>query len=205
MLQRGPGFKEFRLSRSFPPVTKGFKQFRYGPGRLAVRSIVLQELEELRYQLLGKNTTFVNMSGHAVWDGTNDNIHTKSNEDLGVNHLYDPWKNMTKFVKTVAASIRPMQNIFRKEHNGLLNREDFAEALSIRGALRSVITIQILSNQNFVSIEFATQQLMKTFCCEPLQIRDFSICFLPDHKKSRPQKLLNISSLRYHQKPARIY
>ena len=31
------------------------------------------------------------MTQHAAWDGTNDNIHSNSNEDLGYNHPYEPW------------------------------------------------------------------------------------------------------------------
>ena len=65
------------------------------------------------------------MTEHTIWDGTNDNIHTNNNEDLGFNHHCEPWKNMTKLVKTVTASIRAIQNIYRKKHQSPLNREDF--------------------------------------------------------------------------------
>ena len=135
------------------------------------------------------------MTQHAAWDGTNENIHSNSNEDLGLDHPYEPWKSLTKSIKTVTASIRPIQNIFRKENKRSLNSDDFAEALLKRGVLRNVITIQISSNQNFVSIEFGTKQMMETFCTEPLEIRSFTITFSPETKKSRKPKLLNISFL----------
>ena len=134
------------------------------------------------------------MTQHAAWDRTSENIHTNSNEVLGFDHPYEPWKSLTKCIKTVTASIRPIQNIFRKEHKQPLTRDDFAEALLKRGVLRNIVTIQISSNQNFVSIEFATKQMMETFCSEPLEIRSFTITFSLD-KKFRPPKLLNISFL----------
>ena len=91
--------------------------------------------------------------------------------------------------------MRPIQNIFRKDHKQPLTRDDFAEALFKRGVLRNIATIQISSNQNFVSIEFATKEMMETFCSRPLEIRSSTITFSLDNKKFRPLKLLNISFL----------
>ena len=125
------------------------------------------------------------MTQHAAWDGTNENIHSNSNEDLRFDHPYEPWKSLTKSIKTVTASIRPpIQNIFRKQNKHPLNSDDFAEALLKRGVLRNVITNQISSNQNFVSIEFGTKQMMETLCTKPLEIRSFTISFSPGTKKS---------------------
>lgn len=159
--QRGPAAKEPGPPAPTTLATKKPKHPGPGPGRPADGQIAPLQLEELRQHPLGKSATSANMPGQAVWDGTNENIHTNSNDDPGLNHPQEPWKNTTKCVKTVTASIRHLQTIFQKEHKRLLNREDFAEALSIRGALRSIITIQISSSENFVSIEFATQQLME--------------------------------------------
>ena len=135
------------------------------------------------------------MTRHAAWDGTNENLLSNNKEDLGFDHPCEPWKNLTKSIKTVTAPIRPLQNIFRKEHKRSLNTDDFAEALLKRGALRNVITIQISSNQNFISIEFGTKQMMENFCTEPLEIVSFTITFSPDTKKHWPPELLNISFL----------
>ena len=133
------------------------------------------------------------MTQHSAWDGTNENLYSNNNEDLGFDHPYEPWKNQAKSIKTVTASIRSLQTIYRKEYKRSLNTDDFDEALLKRGVLRNVITIQISSNQNFVSIEFGTKQMMETFCNEPLEIGSFTITFSPDTKKHRPPKLLNIS------------
>ena len=97
--------------------------------------------------------------------------------------------------------MRAMQNIYRKEHQCPLNREDFAKALSKRGVLRNIITIQISSNQNFVSIEFTTKQIVETFCCETLEIKDFTISFSPNITKPRLPRLLNISLLNIPPEP----
>ena len=88
-----------------------------------------------------------------------------------------------------------IQNIFMKEQKQLLDRNDLAKALSRPDSLRTIITIQSFSNKNFVFIEFGTQQLMGTFCQEPLRIRDFFIHFLHEQKKPRTQNILNISFL----------
>ena len=133
------------------------------------------------------------MTQHAAWDGTNENLYSNNNEDLGFDHPYEPWKNQAKSIKTVTASIRSLQTIYRKEYKRSLNTDDFDEALLKRGVLRNVITIQISSNQNFVSIEFGTKQMMETFCNEPLEIGSFTITFSPDTKKHGPPKLLNVS------------
>ena len=82
-----------------------------------------------------------------------------------------------------------------KEQKQLLDRNNLAKALSRPDILRTIITIQSFSNKNFVFIEFGTQQLMKTFCQEPLRIRDFFIHFLHEQKKPRTQNILNISFL----------
>ena len=82
-----------------------------------------------------------------------------------------------------------------KEQKQLLDRNNLAKALSRPDILRTIITIQSFSNKNFVFIEFGTQQLMETFCQEPLRIRDFFIHFLHEQKKPRTQNILNISFL----------
>ena len=56
------------------------------------------------------------MTQNTVWDGTNENIHSNSNEDLAFDHPYELSKNSTKQIKTVTTSIRSIQNIYRKEH-----------------------------------------------------------------------------------------
>ena len=66
------------------------------------------------------------MTQHIVWDGTNENIHSTSNEDLEFDHPYEPWKNLTKSVKTVTASIKSLQNVYKKEHKRTLTTDDFA-------------------------------------------------------------------------------
>ena len=91
--------------------------------------------------------------------------------------------------------MQSIQNIFMKEQKQLLDRNDLAKALSRPDILRTIITIQSFSNKNFVFIEFGTQQLMETFCQEPLRIRDFFIHFLHEQKKPRTQNILNISFL----------
>ena len=91
--------------------------------------------------------------------------------------------------------MQSIQNIFMKEQKQLLDRNDLAKALSRPDILRTIITIQSFSNKNFVFIEFGTQQLMETFCQEPLRIRDFFIHFLHEQKKPRTQNMLNISFL----------
>ena len=135
------------------------------------------------------------MTQNTAWDGRNETLHSNTNEDLGFDHLYEPWKNSTKQIKTVTVSIRSIQNIYRKEHKCSLTTDDFAEALLKRGVLGSTITIQISSNQNYISIEFGTKQLMKTVCTEPLEIGQFTITFSPATQKHRQRKLLNISFL----------
>ena len=90
--------------------------------------------------------------------------------------------------------MQSIQNIFMKEQK-LLDRNNLAKALSRPDILRTIITIQSFSNKNFVFIEFGTQQLMETFCQEPLRIRDFFIHFLHEQKKPRTQNILNISFL----------
>ena len=91
--------------------------------------------------------------------------------------------------------MQSIQNIFMKEQKQLLDRNNLAKALSRPDILRAIITIQSFSNKNFVFIEFGTQQLMETFCQEPLRIRDFFIHFLHEQKKPRTQNILNISFL----------
>ena len=91
--------------------------------------------------------------------------------------------------------MQSIQNIFMKEQKQLLDRNNLAKALSRPDILRTIITIQSFSNKNFVFIEFGTQQLMETFCQEPLRIRDFFIHFLHEQKKPRTQNILNISFL----------
>ena len=91
--------------------------------------------------------------------------------------------------------MQSIQNIFMKEQKQLLDRNDLAKALSRPDILRTIITIQSFSNKNFVFIEFGTQQLMETFCQEPLRIRDFFIHFLHKQKKPRTENILNISFL----------
>ena len=91
--------------------------------------------------------------------------------------------------------MQSIQNIFMKEQKQLLDRNDLAKALSRPDILRTISTIQSFSNKNFVFIEFGTQQLMETFCQEPLRIRDFFIHFLHEQKKPRTQNILNISFL----------
>ena len=130
-----------------------------------------------------------------AWDGTNETLYSNSNEDLGFDHPYEPWKNTTRQIKTVTASIRSIQQIYKKEYKRSLTTDDFAEALLKRGVLRSTITIQISSNQNYISIEFGTKQLMETFCTEPLEIGTFTITFTPATRKHQKPKLLNISFL----------
>ena len=127
------------------------------------------------------------MTQNTAWNGTNETLHSNTNEDLGFNHPYEQWKNTTKQIKTVTASIRSIQQIYRND--------DFAEALLKGGVLRNTITIQISSNQNYVSIKFGTKQLMETFCAEPLEIGTFTITFSPATQKQRQSKLLNISFL----------
>ena len=58
-----------------------------------------------------------------------------------------------------------------------------------------MITIQIASNGNFVSIEFGKQELMEQFCCEPLSIQGFNVTFYPERRKKRlpPRRLMNVS------------
>ena len=91
--------------------------------------------------------------------------------------------------------MQSIQNIFMKEQKQLLDRNNLAKALSRPDILRTIITIQSFSNKNFAFIEFGTQQLMETFCQEPLRIRDFFIHFLHEQKKPRTQNILNISFL----------
>ena len=40
------------------------------------------------------------MTQNTVWDGTNENIHSNSNEDLAFDHPYELSKNSTKQIKT---------------------------------------------------------------------------------------------------------
>ena len=119
------------------------------------------------------------MTQNTAWYDTNETLHSNTNEDLGFDHPYEPWKNTTKQIKTVTASIRSIQQIYRND--------DFAEALLKRGVLRNTITIQISSNQNYVSIKFGMKQLMETFCAEPLEIGTFTITFSPATKKNDNQ------------------
>ena len=135
------------------------------------------------------------MTRNTAWDGTNETLHSNSNEDLGFDHPYEPWKNTTRQIKTVTASIRSIQQIYRKEYKRSLTTDDFPEALLKRGVLRNTITIQISSNQNYISIEFGTKQLLETFCTEPLEIGAFTITFSPATRKHQQPKLLNISFL----------
>ena len=69
------------------------------------------------------------MTQNTAWNGTNETLHSNTNEDLGFDHPYEPWKNTTKQIKTVTASIRSIQQIYRKEHKRSLTTDDFAEAL----------------------------------------------------------------------------
>ena len=135
------------------------------------------------------------MTRNTAWDGTNETLHSNSNEDLGFDHPYEPWKNTTRQIKMVTASIRSIKQIYRKEYKRSLTTDDFAEALLKRGVLRNTIAIQISSNQNYISIEFGTKQLMETFCTEPLEIGAFTITFSPATRKHQQPKLLNISFL----------
>ena len=57
------------------------------------------------------------MTQHAAWDGTNENIHSNSNEDLGLDHPYEPWKSLSKSIKTVTASSDPYKTFSEKRTN----------------------------------------------------------------------------------------
>ena len=121
---------------------------------------------------------------NCVWNGQNNNINTDLNDDLGYNDLWEPWKHIIISVKTATANITRLQNMLKREQKPIINK---------RGILRHTITIQIASNNNYLSIEFKTRQLMETFCSQTLPVQGYNITY-PDKKKSKPHKrLMNIS------------
>ena len=66
-----------------------------------------------------------------------------------------------------------------------INTENIAKSLHQRNLLLQIKVIQISSNIKFISIQFNTSTLMETFCTEPLQVKDYSVQFLPDFRKRR--------------------
>ena len=132
----------------------------------------------------------------SIWDGSKSkHLHHQQRGLRFWKNSCEPWKNLTKSIKTVTRSILYMQNTFRKENKCSFNRDDFSKALSRRGALRHLITIQISSNRYFVFIGFSTQHTMETFCNEKLIMRGFNMQFYPERKQPQREGLPNISFL----------
>ena len=121
---------------------------------------------------------------NCVWDG-NSQTEQDNGDELDYNSLWEPWKNIIVSVKTVTANISHLQKIARRK-NKHIKTDNIAEALENRNYLQHIITIQIASNGNFVSIEFAKEELMEQFCCEPLSIQGFNVTFYPERTRKRP-------------------
>ena len=103
-----------------------------------------------------------------MWDGQNHRLHSDANNDnLGINNLYEPWRNIIVSVKTATVNITKIQNQLRRERrndNNLITSKKIAQALAKRAVLRFTDTIQISPSRNFVSIELNTEQIMGSFC-----------------------------------------
>ena len=117
-----------------------------------------------------------------IWDGNSQTDQADCTDELDYNNLWEPWKNIIISVKTATANITHLQQIARCK-NQQVKTEHIAESLENINLLKHTITIKIVSNGNFVSIEFGTQQVMEQFCCEPLSIRGFNATFYPEKKK----------------------
>lgn len=104
-----------------------------------------------------------------------------------ISDLWESWKNMIISVKTGTANITYLQRLAKRKQNQI-KTEHIAKALDKRGLMKHTITIQIASNGNFVSVEFVTQQIMETFCSEPLSSFGLNITFHPDRKKPKQKK-----------------
>ena len=139
----------------------------------------------------GKNSLYY--VDDCVWDG-NSQTEQDNGEALDYNDLWEPWKNIIISLKTATANITHLQKIVRRK-NKSIKSDHIAEALENRNFLQQIITIQIASNGNFVSIEFAKKELMEQFCCEPLSIQGFNITFYPEGtiKRRPPKRLMNVS------------
>ena len=131
---------------------------------------------------------------NCIWDGNSQPDPIDSTDELAYNDIWEPWKNIVISVKTATANISYLQRLARRK-NVTIKTENFAQALDNRDLLKHLITIQIASNRNMVSIEFDTKQMMEQFCCEPLSIEGINITFYPDRKKAAkpPRRLMNIS------------
>ena len=129
-----------------------------------------------------------------IWDGNSQTDQADRTDELDYNNLCEPWKNIIISVKTATANITHLQRIARRK-NQQIKTEHIAESLENINLLKHTITIKIVSNGNFVSIEFGTQQVMEQFCCEPLSIRGFNATFYPIKRKKRtpPRRLMNVS------------
>ena len=137
------------------------------------------------------------MSDHTnyIWDGNSNLTDSNPDDELGYNDLWESWKNIIISVKTGTANITYLQRLAKRKQNQI-KTEHIAKALDKRDLMKHTITIQIASNGNFVSVEFVTQQIMETFCSEPLSIFGLNITFHPDRKKPKPKKrLMNVSLL----------
>ena len=132
------------------------------------------------------------LTTNCIWDG-NSQIEQDNGDELDYNDLWEPWKNIIVSLKTATANISHLQKITRRK-NKYINSDHIAEALENRNYLQH-ITIQIASNGNFVSIEFAKKELMEQFCCDPLSIQAFNITFYPEGtiKRRPPKRLMNVS------------
>ena len=84
---------------------------------------------------------------------------------------------------TCTANIYHIQEELIHEKLAPLDCDDIVRALHNRNILRQTKVIQISSNKTFISIQFDTSLIMKTFCTEPLQIQDYSVQFKPDFTK----------------------
>ena len=126
--------------------------------------------------------------------GWDDNSPPNLDDELTYNDIWEPWKNIIISVKTATANISHLQRLARRK-NVNITTEPFAQALDNRALLNHLITIQIASNGQMVSIELDTKQMMEQLCCEPLSIEGINVTFHPDRKKTyKPtRRLMNIS------------
>ena len=179
--------------RGFPPVTKGFNLIYVEPG-CSQQNITRRKPTTALYWY---EYLFSTMSDHTnyIWDGNSTLTDSNPDDELGYNDLWESWKNIIISVKTGTANITYLQRLAKRKQNQI-KTEHIAKALDKRGLIKHTITIQIASNGNFVSVEFVTQQIMETFCSEPLSIFGLNITFHPDRKKPKPKKrLMNVSLL----------
>ena len=103
--------------------------------------------------------------------------------DLDYNNSYRPWTYAVRGRSTCTANIYHIQEELIHEKLAPLDCDDIVRALHNRNILRQTKVIQISSNKTFISIQFDTSLIMKTFCTEPLQIQDYSVQFKPDFTK----------------------